>query len=69
MLDLTSGIEPASRYALTRPAQAFAAAVTATPPKLHIGMTLQAPGGMLPSNRSARRSSERPQPCGARVTR
>ena len=48
MLDLTSGIEPASRYALTRPAQAFAAAVTATPPKLHIGMTLQAPGGMLP---------------------
>jgi amidase len=49
MLDLTSGIEPTSRYALTRPAQPFAAAAAhASLPQLKIGMTLQAPGGILP---------------------
>jgi amidase len=48
MLDLTSGVEPTSRYAFTRPAQSFAAAAQASLPTLKIGMTAQAPGGILP---------------------
>jgi amidase len=48
MLDLTAGAEPTSRSPLILPAGGFAAALTAAVPSLRIGMTLAAPGGMLP---------------------
>jgi amidase len=48
MLDLTAGPEATSRAPSWRP-HSFAAAVTATLPRLRIGVSMTAPGGMLPN--------------------
>jgi amidase len=49
MLDLTCGVEPASRTALRRPDAPFLAAIQGAPSRLRIGMALRAPGGALPA--------------------
>jgi amidase len=50
LLDLTCGAEPISRYPLKRPAGSFASAANSGVPPLRIGVSLRAPGGVLPSD-------------------
>ena len=48
MLDVTSGPEPCTRYPLMRPAESFVAAAALPTPRLRIGISLSAPGGIAP---------------------
>jgi len=49
MLDLTAGAEATSRTPLTVPESGFAAGLAANLPRLRIGVTLTAPGGLQPN--------------------
>ncbi len=49
MLDVTNGCEPASRYRLPRPTASFLAAASLPVTPLRIGVVLDAPGGMAPT--------------------
>jgi amidase len=48
MLDLTAGPEPTSRMPLGLPSGGFVTALSAAVPRLRVGVTLTAPGGMRP---------------------